>query len=730
MNVELLDFFFEFRNARCKFKPQKIKFNIQTVIVMKNHRTITFYFVLTLALIIVKPGVAQQWIKEMPGYKRYSDIAPQICRSVVMGRISPDWSDDGKSFEYNFNGKHYTFDIKKKKAVETKATEKAVSSYDRYRSINGRRPDRGRQYTKVKSPDEKWNAVYRDGNVYLADTIGNEIAVTTEGSPEKRIKFGSATWVYGEELGQRTAMWWSADSKKLAFYKFNLSKVKDYYLQDKQVEIYDSIDIEPYTKVGAINPVVELMVYDMKSKKTVQIDVRDGKPFNDEVVGHYIYGIEWSPDGSGLLFHRTNRCQNIMELAAANPETGKCRVVVHEEWLPSYTENSPEMEFLEDHHRFIWASERTGFKNYYLYNLSGELLATLSNHNYEVAGIVKIDEKAGVFYYMARSGDNHQKLQLHRVKLDGTKDIRLTDPAYNHTVEISPDNNYFIDVAQTHNIPPYTNLVDMKGKVVAELAKSDMTKFENLGLKKVEAFTFTSADGKTQLNGLLHFPSNFDPNKKYPLLVSNYGGPETNEFLETFVFPNPLTEYGFLIASIDGRNAAGKGKKIMDAIYGKLGYAEMEDFAEGVKSLFDRPYLDRNRVGIFGTSFGGTTSAMCLLRFPDVFKAAVANSGVMDWRNYDDIYTERYMNLLEDNKEGYENSSVRKYASNLKGKLMIYYGTSDNNVHPSNSLQLIDALQRAGKSFEVQVGPDRGHTAVNTNRMMEFFIQNLVINQE
>jgi len=165
----------------------------------------------------------------------------------------------------------------------------------------------------------------------------------------------------------------------------------------------------------------------------------------------------------------------------------------------------------------------------------------------------------------------------------------------------------------------------------------------------------------------------------------------------------------------------------MDQIYGKLGYAEMEDFAEGVKSLYNRSYFDKSRVGIYGTSFGGTTSAMCLLRFPDVFHAAVANSGVTDWRNYDNIYTERYMNLLADNLEGYEMTSIMKYAPNLEGKLMIYYGTSDNNVHPSNSLQLIQALQKANKSFEVQVGPDRGHTAVNTERMMEFFIQNLVI---
>jgi dipeptidyl-peptidase 4 len=693
------------------------------------NKIFTFFISIGLASFFSITVSAQQWIMEMPGYERYKEIAPQIRSSVKPGQISVKWADDGKSFEYDFDGKKYQFDLKKKKAVELGEAEREESPMVRYRRMYGNRPQRGRQYTFADAPNGKNKAVYRDGNVYITNTNGeNELAVTNEGSESKRIKFGSATWVYGEELNQTTAMWWSPDSKKLAFYSFDLTNVRDYYLQYKQTEIYDSLEVEPYTKVGAINPVVGLMIYDLESKKTVTVDVRDGKPMTDDVLGHYVYDIQWSPDGTELLFHRTNRRQNVMEWTAANPETGKCRVVVREEWLPSYTTNSPDFQFLNDNNRFIWTTERTGFKNYLLYDLSGKLLATLTNHPFEVAGIVKVDEKAGHLYYMARSGDNHMKLQLHRVKLDGTGDIRLTDPTYNHTVDISPDGKYILDVAQTHDTPSFTQLLDAQGRLVSKLAVSDMTKFNELGLKKVEAFTFTSVDGKTQLHGLLHFPSNFDPNKKYPLLVSNYGGPETNEFRETFVYPNALTEYGFLVASIDGRNVGGKGKVVMDQIYGKLGYAEMEDFAEGVKSLYNRPYFDKSRVGIYGTSFGGTTSAMCLLRFPHVFHAAVANSGVTDWRNYDNIYTERYMNLLADNLQGYEITSIMKYAPNLEGKLMIYYGTTDNNVHPSNSLQLINALQKANKSFEVQVGPDRGHTAVSTERMMEFFIQNLVLN--
>ncbi len=270
-------------------------------------------------------------------------------------------------------------------------------------------------------------------------------------------------------------------------------------------------------------------------------------------------------------------------------------------------------------------------------------------------------------------------------------------------------------------------MVDAKGKVVAEIAKSDMTKFDELALKKVELFSYKAGDGTTDLYGLLHFPSNFDPSKKYPLIVSVYAGPETNGARETFSTPNPLTEYGFLVASLDSRSAAGKGKKALDAIYLKLGIVEIDDQAAGVKALWDRPYLNKERVGIFGTSYGGYASAMALLRHPDVFAAASAQSAVTTWLQYDSIYTERYMWIPAENKEGYENAEAMKYVKDLKGRMMIYYGTADNNVHPTNSMQLIKALQTAGKSFDVQVGPDLGHTGLNQARMMEFFIENLVL---
>jgi dipeptidyl-peptidase-4 len=268
------------------------------------------------------------------------------------------------------------------------------------------------------------------------------------------------------------------------------------------------------------------------------------------------------------------------------------------------------------------------------------------------------------------------------------------------------------------------------GKVVAQVAKSDLTKFDQLGLKKTEMFTYLAADGKTTLYGTISFPSNFDPSKKYPVLASVYGGPNSAVTNENFTNPNATAEYGFLMLQLGSRAAPGRGRRLLDSTYMKLGTTEMDDMALGVKALWNRPYFDKNRVGIYGTSYGGYSAALSILRYPDVWAAAVASSPVTSWANYDTIYTERYMWIPQENKAGYDAGTAMNYAANLRGRLLIYYGTADNNVHPSNSMQLIRALQRAGKSFEVQVGPDAGHGSVNNNRMMEFFIENLVIYPE
>ncbi|MBC7349225.1 MAG: DPP IV N-terminal domain-containing protein [Candidatus Aminicenantes bacterium] len=670
---------------------------------------------------------SQDRLKTYPNYDRYERISKERREAVKSGALRVTWKDNGQALEFVREGKQWRFDLRTRKLTEIgKAQEQPPFPMGRRAGY----PERGRQFTSAESPDKKFKAVYKNRNLYLEDlNAKTEVAITSDGSDQNRVKYGTASWVYGEELDQVTAMWWSPDSQKLAFYRFDEKNVPDYFLQLDQTKLYSRMDIEPYPKAGEPNPVVDLLVYDLKSKNIITIDVRSGQPFSNEVVGHYVYGINWTKDGREILFFRANRRQNITELVAANPETGQTRVVFREEWPASWAENSPPMTWLKDGRRFILVSERTGFKNLYLYDLSGQLLVTLTRHPFDVVRVAGVDEKAGWVYYTARSGDNPMKVQLHRVALNGKKGRRLTDPAFNHNVDVSPNYKYFVDIAQTHDIAPTTRLYTTGGQLIRELARSDLSRFEALGLKKSELFTFKAADGQTELYGLLQFPSNFDPNKKYPLLVSVYAGPATNGARETFITPSPLTEFGFLLASFDSRSAAGRGKKFLDAIYQKLGVVEIDDQAAGVKALSQRPYVDGSRVGVFGTSYGGYASIMAILRHPETFAAACASSPVTAWEHYDSIYTERYMWIPQENQEGYKNGSALTYVNNLKGRLMIYYGTADNNVHPNNAMQLIQALQKAGKSFEVQVGPDQGHTSLRLERMMEFFIENLVLNR-
>lgn len=738
-----------------------MRFRVRPLVLIPG-TTILFVLALTSAGAQAPQQQPLDRLRGLPGVDQVQKMQAALAGApaVVSGALNVAWSPDGQSFTYAYAGKLHRFDLTTLQAVVTGDAPAGAGrgfgpggrgggggqgrqggggrgAGGQGQAGAGNAPNpcppqqvaRGRQAACQASPDGKMKAYYRDRNLYVSNADGtNEVAVTTDGSEKDRTKYGVGSWVYGEELGQTTAIWWSLDSTKVGFYRFDESPVKDFFLQMDQTEIQSALDVEAYPKAGADNPIADVLVYDVASKRRVTIDTRDGKPFTNDVVGHYVYNVRWSPDGE-LFMNRTNRRQNIMEFVACSPSTTKCRVVVREEWPTGWVDNRPQIRFLSDNKRFIWESERNGWTNYYLYDLSGKLINPITQHStFESGAIVKVDEAAGVMFYMARSGDTFMKQQLHRVGLDGRGDVRLTDPKFTHSVSVSPDNRFFADVYQTHDTPPATQLIDANGKVIAQLAKSDTSKFEALGLKKVEMFTYKAADGQTTLYGTIQFPSNFDPSKKYPTLVPVYGGPASgsNVPTENFASPSINTEYGFLVVNLMSRAAPGMGRRTLDTIYMKLGITEMADMAEGIKALWSRPYFDKTRVGIYGTSYGGYTSALSILKYPDVYAAASASSAVTSWHHYDSIYTERYMWIPQENKDGYDGGNAMNYAKNLKGRLLIYYGTADNNVHPNNSMQLIRALQQAGKSFEVQVGPDAGHSGVNNQRMMEFFIENLI----
>ncbi|MCX7800609.1 MAG: S9 family peptidase [Fimbriimonadales bacterium] len=587
------------------------------------------------------------------------------------------------------------------------------------------RPARGRQYLQTDSPDGRWRAMHRDRNVWLVDRkTGRERAVTRDGNERDRVKYGTASWVYGEELGVREAMGFSPDSKRLWFYRFDEKDVRDFYLTLDQTQVQNRLDAEPYPKAGAPNPRVSLLVHDLASGRTVTVATSTHRdPMKD--LGHYVYAVRWSPDGGELLFHRTDRLQRTMEFCAADPSTGKVRVVVREGVLDAWTDNAPPLVWLDEEggkRRFLWIHERNGFRNLSLGSLDGGPLRPITAHPFDVERVVRADPRSGWVYYTCRSAPNPYLIQLHRIRLDGSRDERLTDPAFSHSVTVSPDGTRLLDTFENLTTPPKTVEMDLEGTVLRTVAEADASRMEAARLQPAERVLFRSADGKWELYGYVSKPVGFDPSKRYPLVVMVYAGPESGVGAERFVGPHPLNHYGFAVAWFEGRGTVGRGREFRTSIYGRLGVVEIDDQAAGVRAALSAlPWLDPQRVGITGTSYGGYASIMALLRHPDVFHAAVASSSVTDWRNYDSIYTERYMGTPETNPEGYREGSAMEHVQNLRGKLLLFYGTADNNVHPSNTHQLIRALDRAGKRYELQVGPDAGHEALDFRRTADFF---------
>lgn len=673
-------------------------------------------------------------LHQHPNYARFVQAQQTLGSLDPHGAINGQWSSDGKRFYFEDNGSKY-YDIASGEIAEGSAPNSGSQQNGR------RRPSRGRQFDTVFSADGKLKAVSKDRNVYLGLAESDNLRpITSDGSVSNRIKNGVASWVYGEELEQNEAMWFSPDSRYLAYYRFDEGKVKDYYLGLSQVEIQDVLDTEAYPKAGAPNPKVKVMVYDLQTGKTVTLatDFNSGK---DPDLGHYVYGLQWTPKGDELMFYRMNRHQNVQELCAANPATGQCRVILTESnpngWVESlqaswYASSSRSFPWL-DSSKFLWISEKSGFRNIYVANLNGDEPRAVTRNSFDVETVVSINANKGLVWYLAHDGDNEHLLQLHVAKLDGSDDQLLTDKSLNHQVQVSSATGWYSDVAESGTVPPSTTLHDASGTVRQTLAKGNAAAAkESAFANSSEVIYFPATDGKTMLTGLLTKPSNYTPGKRYPLLVDVYGGPESGA--ETIGYPfshfggrrqMELAELGFCVATFYNRGTWGRGRAFTQSVYGKLGQYEIDDQAAGVSYLVSKGIVDAKRVGIFGTSYGGYASLMALLRYPEVFTAASSSSPVTNWENYDSIYTERYMGLPQENGEGYRAASAKTYVANMKGYLQLYYGTADNNVHPSNSLQLIRSLNNAGKRFELSVGPDQEHSAVSYGLMLDFFVRTL-----
>lgn len=674
---------------------------------------------------VASQAVAQRALEELPGWERVRELAERGDRLVSGGRIANvQWSEDGASLTFERAGKAMRFDLIQRTLAEMPADANDEQSRAGGRATGGRvagsgRVPRGQQAERERSPDEKRVAVCRDFNVVIEPVDGGETIVVTHDGNRKH-RFGKASWVYGEELDQTSAMWWSPDSSRLAFYEFDEAEVPDYHLVRGWNELRTTPMVEGYPKPGDPNPVAKLMIYELATHKTIAVDVGEERE-------QYVFNVRFTQDGNELLFSRTNRRQDRLEVLAADVTTGKTRTVVTETQA-TYQENRPLMRFLEDGKRFIWETERSGFKHYELRHLDRSAMATLTSGAYPVDRIVQVDEKSGVLYYTAFSAICPLHGQFHRVNLDGSEPQRLTNEELHHEVQLSPDGKWFITTIEDVQTPPMTLLYETGVGRIATLAESDRLEFEDRGLTPPEMFSFKADDGVTDLYGVLYKPADFSPTKKYPLLVDVYGGPESQAVRSRYRAAYEWCELGFLVMKVDNRGTRGRGKAFEAAAYMKLGDVDMKDQADAVRYLATRPYVDASRVGIFGHSYGGYMAALAVLKFPDVFHVAVAGAPVTDWRLYDSIYTERFMRLPKENEVGYDAGSCIKLAPQLKGRLLIMHGMVDDNVHPSNAFQLIEALHAARKRVDMVMFPRDAHGLgpMSRNRRWEYLYQHLI----
>jgi dipeptidyl-peptidase-4 len=559
------------------------------------------------------------------------------------------------------------------------------------------------------SPDKKWAAyTKKDNNLYVMNVATQkETAITTDGS--STILNGYASWVYYEEILGRAshykAFWWSADSKHICFMRFDESQVPVFpiYVAEGQ---HGYLENQRYPKAGDKNPEVKIGIARVNPGETVWADfnAKDDQYFGTPV---------WSPDGQ-LWVQWMNRDQNNLKFYSIDLAKGSKKEVFDEKqstWID--LDENERITFLPSGKGCIVKSDKDGWENLYNYSASGQLVNQITTGNFWGTSIIKIDEKAGMIYFKARK-ENSARFDFYKTRLNGKGLTRLSFGDFSHDlVSVSPNGNYFITTYSNLNTPPAMALADAKGKIIREVANAKGSAFASYNLPKNDLIYVPSADGLFELPVAITYPINFDPTKKYPVLISIYGGPNAGTVYDRWKPAGSPAQWwaqeGIIQVAIDNRSSGHFGKKGLNYIYRQLGKYEIEDYMACGRWLKKQPWVDSTKLCITGGSFGGYMTCMALTYGADVFSYGIANSSVTDWQFYDTHYTERFMDTPKDNPDGYKTTSVLTYANNYKGLLRIVHGTSDDNVHMQNSIVLINKLEDLKKHFEFMVYPGERH---------------------
>lgn len=553
------------------------------------------------------------------------------------------------------------------------------------------------------SPDGRTVAFVRGYDLFAVAVENQAERALTQGGTDL-VRNAIADWVYFEEIYNRNwqAYKWSPDSKRIVFMQFDDTNVKTFTVINNTKRPQE-IEIERYPKAGAPNPTVKLGIVSLEDGSITWTDL-NAYPADNMIVSHYGF----YPDASQVFCYVQDRAQKWLDFCAADLKSGGVRKLFREE-SNAWVDNTTDPEFLEGA-SFLLMSERSGFKHVYHFQPDGQLIRQVTDGPWEVRSLVHVDQTNQLLYFMGTK-DSDLGANLYRVRLDGGDLTRLTKENGTHRVSMSPKGNYFIDNRSSLTQPPRVTLCSTDGEQVRMLDTNPISVLDDYVFCPTEQFQIPTRDG-IPLEALWVKPVNFDPNKKYPVWFMTYGGPHAPTVHDDWgrgnAYDQMLAQLGILVFRCDPRSASGKGAQSTWTAYKQLGLQEMEDIRDAITWLKRNSFVDGDRIGMAGHSYGGFMTAFCMTH-SDLFCAGISGAPVTDWRNYDSFYTERYMDTPQANPQGYEETSVVEAAKNLQGRLLLVHGAIDDNVHMQNSMQFIQALQQANKQFELMIYPTSRH---------------------
>ncbi|MBN2669826.1 MAG: S9 family peptidase [Bacteroidales bacterium] len=586
----------------------------------------------------------------------------------------------------------------------------------------------GKQQLMQFSPDGKHLAFVRDNNLYVMSLSDlKEVAITNDGEKNAIIN-GAPDWVYEEEFSFAQAYEWAPDGQSIAYLRFDESKVKEYTMP-----IYEGLYPEMYSfkypKAGEDNSKVTVHVYHLFSKSVTDIEIESDY--------EYIPRLVWTKSSEKLSIPVLNRLQNHLQILLANTQTGKTNVL-YEEKNDTYIEIYDVLTFTDDGKNFIFCNEKTGYNHLYLYDINGQEVNAITQGNWEVVSFLGYNSKTKTVYYISTENSPTQRM-LYSVGIDGTKKKCLNEKAGVNNVEFSAGYKYFINTWSSAATPTEVDLYKGSGELIRSL-KDNNAMFDLLNKYNWSPKEFVSLknDNGDDLNAWIIKPANFDPNKKYPVFMTVYGGPGNQTVMDqweyTALWHNYLAQKGYIIFSVDNRGTDGRGYQFRRATYGKMGALEAEDQAAGAHYLQSLPYVDGQRIGIQGWSYGGYMSTLCLEKYPEIFKMAIAVAPVTNWRYYDSVYSERYLGLPDQNPQAYDANSPTnpELVKKMKGRYLLIHGSADDNVHLQNTMELSKLLIEADIDFQEMIYPNKNHGIYGGNtrlhlfrKMSQFIVNNL-----